>query len=197
MWFLISVLPHNCLLNILLNQFDQSIQNGNSLMFHTFTSEHYKESFVCQLIGVVLCTGEIQLISKDLPKLRHQRWSNELLFHFLICGIFSLTAYFLPWIIAFLFYFSLLHHASFVSASPHCQENCTFLVSWWVQLQFMVIACADSRVCPSNVLGFQPGEAFIVRNVANLVPPFEVEYNMTFKLGYKRGILSVSSPHKL
>ncbi|KAF6170404.1 hypothetical protein GIB67_014334 [Kingdonia uniflora] len=39
--------------------------------------------------------------------------------------------------------------------------------------KFMVIACADSRVCPSNILGFQPGEAFIVRNVANLVPPLE------------------------
>ncbi|KAF6152831.1 hypothetical protein GIB67_025849 [Kingdonia uniflora] len=39
--------------------------------------------------------------------------------------------------------------------------------------KFMVIACVDSRVCPSNILGFQPGEAFIVRNVANLVPPLE------------------------
>ncbi|XP_050377041.1 beta carbonic anhydrase 5, chloroplastic-like isoform X4 [Argentina anserina] len=41
--------------------------------------------------------------------------------------------------------------------------------------KFMVIACADSRVCPSNILGFQPGEALMIRNVANLVPPFEVE----------------------
>ncbi|XP_024020323.1 beta carbonic anhydrase 5, chloroplastic isoform X1 [Morus notabilis] len=39
--------------------------------------------------------------------------------------------------------------------------------------KFMVIACADSRVCPSAILGFQPGEAFTVRNIANLVPPFE------------------------
>uniref|UniRef100_A0A2P2P2U5 Carbonic anhydrase n=1 Tax=Rhizophora mucronata TaxID=61149 RepID=A0A2P2P2U5_RHIMU len=39
--------------------------------------------------------------------------------------------------------------------------------------KFMVIACADSRVCPSNILGFQPGEAFIVRNVANMVPSHE------------------------
>ncbi|KAK1277020.1 hypothetical protein QJS04_geneDACA019618 [Acorus gramineus] len=38
--------------------------------------------------------------------------------------------------------------------------------------KFMVVACGDSRVCPSNILGFQPGEAFMVRNVANLVPPF-------------------------
>lgn len=39
--------------------------------------------------------------------------------------------------------------------------------------KFLVISCADSRVCPSYILGFQPGEAFVVRNIANLVPPFE------------------------
>ncbi|CAL5073901.1 unnamed protein product [Urochloa decumbens] len=39
--------------------------------------------------------------------------------------------------------------------------------------KFMVVACADSRVCPTGILGFQPGEAFTVRNVANLVPPYE------------------------
>ncbi|THG10523.1 hypothetical protein TEA_027812 [Camellia sinensis var. sinensis] len=39
--------------------------------------------------------------------------------------------------------------------------------------KFMVIACADSRVCLSYILGFQPREAFVVRNVANLVPLFE------------------------
>lgn len=40
-------------------------------------------------------------------------------------------------------------------------------------LQFMVFACSDSRVCPSHVLDFQPGEAFVVRNVANMVPPYD------------------------
>lgn len=37
----------------------------------------------------------------------------------------------------------------------------------------MVIACADSRVDPSEIFDAAPGEMFVVRNVANLVPPFE------------------------
>ncbi|WOK36943.1 carbonic anhydrase [Sphingomonas sp. C3-2] len=38
----------------------------------------------------------------------------------------------------------------------------------------MVIACSDSRVDPSQIFDASPGEIFVVRNVANLVPPFEV-----------------------
>ncbi|CAI0434720.1 unnamed protein product [Linum tenue] len=41
-------------------------------------------------------------------------------------------------------------------------------------LQFMVFACSDSRVCPSQILDFQPGEAFMVRNIANMVPPYDL-----------------------
>jgi carbonic anhydrase len=37
----------------------------------------------------------------------------------------------------------------------------------------MVIACVDSRVDPQMILGARPGELLVVRNVANLVPPFE------------------------
>lgn len=37
----------------------------------------------------------------------------------------------------------------------------------------MVIACSDSRVDPSQIFDVAPGEIFVVRNVAALVPPFE------------------------
>jgi len=37
----------------------------------------------------------------------------------------------------------------------------------------MVIACCDSRVDPTRIFSARPGQLFIVRNVANLVPPFE------------------------
>jgi carbonic anhydrase len=37
----------------------------------------------------------------------------------------------------------------------------------------MVISCCDSRVDPATVFDTEPGQAFILRNVANLVPPYE------------------------
>ena len=39
--------------------------------------------------------------------------------------------------------------------------------------KILIIACSDSRVDPSQIFDVDPGEIFVVRNVAALVPPFE------------------------
>ncbi|MDZ4363931.1 carbonic anhydrase [Brevundimonas sp.] len=37
----------------------------------------------------------------------------------------------------------------------------------------LVVACSDSRADPASIFDAAPGELFVVRNVANLVPPYE------------------------
>lgn len=38
--------------------------------------------------------------------------------------------------------------------------------------KIMVIACSDSRVDPTRVFDATPGQMFVLRNIANLVPPY-------------------------
>ncbi len=38
--------------------------------------------------------------------------------------------------------------------------------------EVMVIGCCDSRVSPEVIFDASPGELFVVRNIANLVPPY-------------------------
>jgi carbonic anhydrase len=38
-----------------------------------------------------------------------------------------------------------------------------------------MISCCDSRVDPGILFDLEPGEKFIIHNVANLVPPFETK----------------------
>jgi carbonic anhydrase len=42
--------------------------------------------------------------------------------------------------------------------------------------EVMVIACSDSRTDPAIVCGARPGDLFVVRNVAALVPPYRADH---------------------
>lgn len=39
----------------------------------------------------------------------------------------------------------------------------------------MIVSCCDSRVDPETIFNAMPGELFVMRNVANLVPPYETQ----------------------
>ena len=39
--------------------------------------------------------------------------------------------------------------------------------------QVMIVSCCDSRVDPALILQCNPGDLFVVRNVANIIPPYQ------------------------
>ena len=58
----------------------------------------------------------------------------------------------------------------------------------------MVIGCCDSRVSPEVIFDARPGELFVVRNVANLVPPYETDgkyHGVSAALEFGVGVLKV------
>ncbi len=60
-------------------------------------------------------------------------------------------------------------HRHFVPNADHYEE----LATYGQNPEVMLISCCDSRVDPETIFSALPGELFVVRNVANLVPPYE------------------------
>lgn len=61
--------------------------------------------------------------------------------------------------------------------------------------KILVIGCSDSRVDPSQIFDSRPGEVFVVRNVAALVPPFETtpgRHGVSAALEFAVQVLKVS-----
>lgn len=52
-------------------------------------------------------------------------------------------------------------------------ERVSALVEGVQKPEVVLIACSDSRVDPAILMNAEPGELFVIRNVANLVPPYE------------------------
>ena len=64
-------------------------------------------------------------------------------------------------------------YAAFSSSRlPRERERLRELADGGQRPEIMVIGCCDSRVSPEVIFDARPGEMFVVRNVANLVPPF-------------------------
>ncbi|MAN47261.1 MAG: carbonic anhydrase [Alphaproteobacteria bacterium] len=60
--------------------------------------------------------------------------------------------------------------------------------------RIMLIACADSRAEPSDIFSAAPGQLFVVRNVANLVPPYQPDgslHGVSAALEYAVNVLKI------
>lgn len=58
---------------------------------------------------------------------------------------------------------------------PHFKEHYERLVAEGQKPTTLFIGCCDSRVVPALLTDAQPGELFVVRNVGNFVPPYEMD----------------------
>ncbi|MEI9901374.1 MAG: carbonic anhydrase [Hyphomicrobium sp.] len=65
--------------------------------------------------------------------------------------------------------FRRFHHRHFLPKAEEYED----LAENGQNPEAMVISCSDSRVDPETIFSAMPGELFVVRNVANLVPPYE------------------------
>jgi carbonic anhydrase len=58
---------------------------------------------------------------------------------------------------------------------PEERANYAELANKGQRPEFLVIACSDSRADPATIFSARPGELFVIRNVAAIVPPYEPE----------------------
>lgn len=64
-------------------------------------------------------------------------------------------------------------HRHFREGFPGAEDRYRQLATEGQKPPALVIGCCDSRSAPESIFGSGPGELFVVRNVANIVPPYQ------------------------
>jgi carbonic anhydrase len=72
------------------------------------------------------------------------------------------------------------YHSFLENRLPHERERYEELAKNGQHPEIMVIGCGDSRVAPETIFDADPGEIFVIRNIANLVPPCEPDAVTSF-----------------
>jgi carbonic anhydrase len=86
------------------------------------------------------------------------------------------------------------YRAFLIGRLRHEQDRYRSLSESGQSPQIMVIGCCDSRVSPEAIFDARPGELFVVRNVANIVPPYapdERAHGVSAALEFGVGALKV------
>jgi carbonic anhydrase len=86
------------------------------------------------------------------------------------------------------------YRAFLIGRLRHEQDRYRGLAESGQSPQIMVIGCCDSRVSPEVIFDARPGELFVVRNVANIVPPYapdERAHSVSAALEFGVGALKV------
>src|SRR4029453_16526644 len=86
------------------------------------------------------------------------------------------------------------YRAFLIGRLRHEQDRYRSLAESGQSPQIMVIGCCDSRGSPEVIFDARPGELFVVRNVANIVPPYapdERAHGVSAALEFGVGALKV------
>lgn len=77
---------------------------------------------------------------------------------------------------------------------PRFEEHYRRLVAEGQRPGTLFVGCSDSRVLPQLITDSAPGELFVVRNVGNMIPPFEADsshHGVSAAIDYAVDILEV------
>ncbi|MBN8998679.1 MAG: carbonic anhydrase [Rhizobiales bacterium] len=79
---------------------------------------------------------------------------------------------------------------------PHESSRYRVLAEAGQRPRTMIVGCCDSRAAPETIFDAAPGELFVVRNVANLVPPYDPdgEYHGT-SAAIEFGVMGLKVQH--